>query len=93
METLTRTINALLQLLIKLGDIVVAGIVAIELWLRAQLTPLGLPPAIQTLLMAALAVLLIVAALRFFGGLIRMAVVLILLLIVIHVLLPIIQTP
>jgi hypothetical protein len=90
-DTVARVIDALLQLLIQMGNLILAAIVAVELWLRAQFTLLGLSPPIQTVLLLAIAVLLIVAALRLFGGLIRVAVVLLLLLIVIHVVLPIIQ--
>ncbi|MEA2790193.1 MAG: hypothetical protein QOG73_2599 [Acetobacteraceae bacterium] len=90
-DTVARVTDALLQLLIQMGNLILAAIVAVELWLRAQFTLLGVSPAIQTVLLVAIAVLLIVAALRLFGGLIRVAVVLVLLLIVIHVVLPIIQ--
>jgi hypothetical protein len=92
-ESFTRAIDALLKLLVQLGSLVLAGIVAVELWLRAQFALLGLPPTIQTILLIVMAVLLILVALRLFGGLIRVAVVLFLLLVVIHVLLPIIQHP
>ncbi|WP_428487623.1 hypothetical protein [Rhodopila sp.] len=91
MAAFTRALEALLHLLAQLGELVLAGILAIELWLRAQLSQLGVSPPIQTVLLIALAVLLIVAALRLFGGLIRVAVILILLLVVIHVLLPVLQ--
>ena len=91
MDGFSRAIETLLQLLIQLGNLILAGIVAIEVWLRAQLTLLGLPQPIQTVLMIALALLLIVAALRVFGGLIRVGVVLVLILVVIHVLLPVMQ--
>ncbi|MEA2745168.1 MAG: hypothetical protein QOG25_3539 [Acetobacteraceae bacterium] len=90
-DTVARVTDALLQLLIQMGNLILAAIVAVELWLRAQFMLLGVSPAIQTVLLVAIAVLLIVAALRLFGGLIRVAVVLVLLLIVIHVVLPIIQ--
>ncbi len=93
MQTFTRAVDALLQLLLQLGSLILAGIVAVELWLRAQFALLGLPPTIQTVLLIAIAVVLLLAALRLFGGLIRVAVVLLLLLVVIHVLLPIIQHP
>ncbi len=93
METFTRAVDALLQLLIQIGDLILAGIVAVELWFRAQFALLGLPPPIQTVLLVAIAAVLILAALRLFGGLIRVAVVLVLLLVVIHVLLPVIQHP
>lgn len=92
-DAFSRAINSLLQLLIQFGDLVLAAIVAAELWLRGQLTALGVAPSMQVVLLVALAVVLILAALRLFGGLIRVAVVLVLLLIVIHALLPIVQQP
>ncbi len=92
MDSLNHAVEVLLHLVIQAGNLIVAGIIAIELWMRAQLATLGLPPDIQTVLLVALAVLLIVAALRLFGGLIRVAVVLVVVLIAIHVLLPVFQT-
>ena len=89
MDAFTHAVRALLNLLIELGSLILAGILAIELWLRAQLTLLGLPPAVQTVLLIALAVVLILAALRLFGGLIRVAVVLLLLLVVVRAVQPI----
>ncbi len=77
---------------VQLGDLVLAGLVALELWLRDGLTQLDVPRPIQTVLLVAMAALLIVAALRLFGGLIRVAVIVVLVLIAIHVLLPVIQT-
>ena len=91
MDSFTHAVNTVLQLLIELGNLVLAGIVAIEVWIRAQLTLLGLPPAVQVILLVAVALVLILTALRLFGGLIRVAVVLVLLLIVTHALLPVIQ--
>ncbi len=91
MTSFTHALETLLHLFVQLGNLIVSGIVAIELWLRAQLAQVGLPPAIQTLLLIVLAVMLIVAALRVFGGLIRIAVVVVLLLIGIHILMPILH--
>jgi hypothetical protein len=90
-NSFTHVINTLLQLLISLGNVIVAGIVAIELWLRAELGHFGLPPNVQTIILIALALLLILGSLRLFGGLVRAAVVLVLILIAIHILLPILQ--
>jgi hypothetical protein len=90
-NSFTQMINELLQLLIQFGNIIVAGIVTIELWLRAQLAQFGLSSNIQTVILVALAVVLIIGTLRLFGGLIRVAVVLILILIAIHIVLPILQ--
>jgi hypothetical protein len=90
-DSFTHVINSLLQLVIQLGNIIVGGIVTIELWLRDQLTHFGLPSSIQTAILVALAALLIIASLRLFGGLIRVAVVLVLILIAVHILLPVLQ--
>ena len=91
MDSFRHVASTLLQLLIQLGDLIVAGIVTIELWLRAQLAQFGLPPNIQTAILVVLAALLIIGALRLFGGLIRIAVVLVLILIAIHILMPLTQ--
>jgi len=92
-DTFAHAIATLLQLLTQLGDLILAGIVAMELWLRTQFALFGLPPPIQTVLLIAFAVVLILVALRLFGGLIRVVVVLLLLLVVFHVLMPVIQMP
>jgi hypothetical protein len=89
MDGFTNAINSVLQLLLQIGNLIVAGLVAVELWLRGQLATLGLPPAVQTVIMLALAAVLILGALRLFGGLIRAIVLLVLILIAIHILLPV----
>jgi len=88
-DAFTHAINSLLQLLIRIGDLIMAGLLAVELWLRGQLAELGLPPAFQTLIMLAFAVLLILASLRLLGGLIRAAIILVLVLMAIHIVLPV----
>jgi hypothetical protein len=88
MNEVRQVLNSLLELIIRLGDLIVGAIIAIELWLRSQLGILGVPPLIQTVLLIACAALLILAALRLFGGLARIAVILILALIAIHILMP-----
>jgi hypothetical protein len=89
MDSFTHVINSLLQLLVQLGNLIIGGLVAVELWVRVQLATLGLPPAGQTIIMLAFAALLILGALRLFGGLIRAVVLLVLILIAIHILLPV----
>jgi hypothetical protein len=88
-DTFTRIVNSLLQLLTQLGDLAVSGLKAIELWLRDQLTSLGVPPELQTIIMLALAALLVLLVVRAFGGLIRVVVLLVLLLVAVRVLLPV----
>jgi hypothetical protein len=89
MDAFTNAINSLLHLLVQIGDLLVAGLVAVELWVRGQLATFGLPPAVQTVIMLALAAVLILGSLRLFGGLIRIIVLLVLILIAIHILLPV----
>ena len=91
MNSASNFVRSLLDLLISLGNIVVAALITVEVWLRAQLAQFGLPPPIQTAILVAVAVLLIIGALRLFGGLIRVAVVLVLILIAIHIALPVLQ--
>jgi hypothetical protein len=88
-DKLTQVINSLLQLLAELANLIVGGLVTLELWVRDQLAQFGLAPPVQTVIMLAVAALLIVGSLRLFGGLIRVAAVLLLLLIAVHILLPI----
>jgi hypothetical protein len=90
-DSFTHVIKSLLQLLIQLGNLIVAGIVIIEVWLRGQLTQFGLPHNIQTVILLVLAAVLIIGALRLFGGLIRLAVVLVLILIAVHIVIPLVQ--
>jgi hypothetical protein len=90
-DSFTHVVNSLLQLLIDLGNLIVAGITAVELWLRGLLTQAGVPADIQTVILLAVAVVLIVGSLRLFGGLIRVAIVLVLILIAIHIVMPLVQ--
>ena len=73
MDNVRHVIEVLLQFIIDLGGIIVAAIMAVEVWMRGLLTQFGVPAQIQTVLLIALAVVLIIAALRLFGGFIRIA--------------------
>jgi hypothetical protein len=90
-DSFTRVINNLLQLLIQIGNLIVGWIVMLEVWLRAQLAQLGVAQQMQTAILIAVAVVLILASLKLFGGLIRVAAVLVLILIAIHILMPVLQ--
>jgi hypothetical protein len=90
LDTVTNALETLLQLFVRLGDLIVAAIVAVELWLRTLLGQLGVPSSIQSVLLIALAIILVLGALRLFGGVIRIAIILFLLLIAIHALAPVI---
>ena len=89
MERANQIVNELLHFVVQLGNLLMSAILAIELWIRGALSQAGLPPAVQTVLMLAVAALLIIGSLRLFGGLIRVAVVLLLLLVAIHIVLPV----
>ncbi len=91
MNSFSHTIEALLRFIVDLGRVIVAGIVAVELWLRAQLTHLNVSAASQNVLLLVVAALLILGALRLFGGLIRIVIVLVLLLIAVQVLMPLVR--
>jgi hypothetical protein len=88
-ENLQAAIASLLQPLKQLGLALAAILTQLELLLRSQLQQLGVPQALQTVLLLAVAVILVLGALRLFGGFIRVAVVLILLLVAIHIVLPV----
>ncbi|MDR3529095.1 MAG: hypothetical protein P4L90_00860 [Rhodopila sp.] len=85
MDGFADVIDRLLQFLIHVGNVIVATVAAVELWLRAQLTDLNVPPDIQTPLLLALTALLILVSLRLLGGLIKVVVILVLILIAIHI--------
>lgn len=89
MDTFTQMVNSLLQLLTQFGDLAASGLKAVEVWLRTQLATLGVPPALQTVIMLVLAALLVVGVVRMLGGLIRVVVLLVLLLVAVRVLLPV----
>jgi hypothetical protein len=88
-DSFTDAINSLLQLLLRLGSLIISALIAIEIWIRDHLAQFGLPPNVQTIIMLAVAAVLIVGSLRLFGGLIRVGVVIILILVAIHIVMPI----
>jgi hypothetical protein len=88
MEKVDQAINALLALFASAADAVLAGLAAVEQWLRTQLTGLGVAPQIQTVIMVAVAILLLLLVLRVFGGIIRVVLVVFLILLALHVVLP-----
>ena len=88
MEKVDQAIDALLALFATAADAVLAGLAAIEEWVRLQLTSVGLAPQFQTAIMVAFAVVLLLLVLRVFGGVIRVLLVLFLILLALHVVLP-----
>ncbi len=84
-------IGGLLTLLANIAEIILAAIVAVELWLRSALRLLGAPPLVQTIVLIALAIVLILGSIRLFSGIIRIGVVLVLILIVMHIIMPVVS--
>ncbi len=89
MDQVDQAINALLRLFRAAGDALLAGLAAVEVWLRVQLSHLGVERSIQPVILTAVAILLLVAILRLFGGAIRVLLVVLLILLALHVVLPI----
>jgi hypothetical protein len=81
-------ISDLIHLLIRIGASLAAGLEAVEISLRDQLTIMGVSPPVQTVILVLTAVVLILLAVRLFGGLIRFAVIVILLLLALDLILP-----
>ena len=67
MDNLMDTINALLELLIRFGDQILVGIVAVASWLRAAFKQFGIPPIVQMAILIGLVTLLIRESLRLFS--------------------------
>jgi len=88
---LRTAIDTLLHLLGQFGVAVAAILAELEFWLRGELQQFGVPHALQTLTLLAVAAALVVGSLQLLGGFIRLAVVLILLLIAIHIVMPVVQ--
>ena len=88
MHQVDSALNSLLLLFRAAVNAVLAGLGAVEQWLRIQLTGLGVAPSLQTAVMLAVAVLLIVLVLRVFGGVIRVLLIVFLVLWALHVVLP-----
>jgi hypothetical protein len=89
MEQVDQAITKRLALIRSLVNLVLGGLAAIEVWLRGQLTGLGVASPIQTIILIAVAVLLIAATLRLFGGVLRAVVVIFLVLLALHALIPV----
>ena len=91
MDQVKDAVDALLRLLLRLLDIIFAGVGQVELWLRAELARMGVEQRLQSAILIAAAVVLLIAVLRVFGGLLRVLVALFLVFLAIHLLMPIIH--
>ena len=56
MDDFTRALDSLLRVIVLLGDLIVARIQVIELWIRMRFDSWGLPPQVQTALLVTAAV-------------------------------------
>ncbi len=88
MDQINRVITGLLNALESLFRLVLAGFGEAEAWLRAQLTLLGVPRQLGTVILVAAALALALIVWRAFGGLIRALLVLFLVLLLLHLLMP-----
>ena len=89
MERVHQAVTKLLALIRDLVDLVLGALAAIEVWLRGQLSGLGVARPIQTIILIAVAVVLIALTLRLFGGVLRAVVVIFLVLLALHTLIPV----
>ena len=88
MDTVHQIVNAFLNLVLGLLDLVLHGLALLEVWLRGQLTALGVSAQIQPVILIAVAVIFLLAALRVMGGVIRLIVLIFLILLIIQILVP-----
>lgn len=93
MGDLTRIVNDIVRLLVRLGGSILAAVQAIEMSLRGQLSAAGVPPTIQTLILVAAAIGLMLLAVRIFGGLLRFFIIVVLILLAMKVLFPAMMLP
>jgi hypothetical protein len=88
MDSVHQIVNAFLNLVVGLLDLILTGLGALETWLRIQLTALGVSGEIQPIILIVVAVLFLVIALRVMGGIIRLVVLVFLVLLILHILMP-----
>ena len=90
MNEIDHIVVQLLDVIESLVRLVLAGLAAIEIWVRAQLAHLGVPPGISVIILLAVALVLIVAALRLFGSIAYVIVTVFIVLLVLHALMPVV---
>jgi hypothetical protein len=91
MDKVNQALSGLLHLIVSLLDLILAAIATIEVWLRGQLTQLGVPAQTQNVLLIAAVIILILAGFRLFGGLFRVLIVALLVLLAVHLLIPVLH--
>jgi hypothetical protein len=93
MGDLTRVVDEIIRLLIRLGGSILEAVQAIEASLRVQLNAMGVPPAIQTIILVGASIGIILLAVRVLGGLLRFFVIVVLILLAMKLLLPAMMLP
>jgi hypothetical protein len=93
MGDLTRIVDDVVRLLVRLGGSILDAIQSIEISLRLQLSAAGLPPTAQTAILILAAIGMILLAVRVLGGLLRFFVILVLVLLALKLLLPAMMLP
>ena len=93
MGDLTRVVDEIVRLLIRLGGSILEAVQAVETSLRVQLSAMGVPPTIQTIILVGASIGIILLALRVFGGLLRFFVIVVLILLAMKLLLPAMMLP
>jgi hypothetical protein len=88
MDSVHQIVNAFLNLVVGLLDLILNGLGALESWLRVQLTAMGVGADIQPIILIVVAVLFLLVALRLMGGIIRLIVLVFLVLLILHILVP-----
>jgi hypothetical protein len=85
---MTHAINLLISLIYTLAGLVMAVIGMIDGFLGGLMTSAAIPPAVQTIILVAVALVLVIFALRALGGVFGVLIVLLLVLLVVHRLVP-----
>ena len=88
---LDKTLDDLRRVAIDLVAFVLAGLTALEVWLRAQLAALGLAPQLQTIVIILIALALLFPAIRFISGIARLILVVLLVVILAHIVVPMLR--
>ena len=88
MGDLTRVIDDIVRLLIRLGGAMLDATQSVEEPLREHMSATGIPATFQTIILLVAAIVMILLAVRIFGGLLRFAVIVVLGLLAIKVLMP-----
>lgn len=88
MHDLMRLVDDLVRLIVRLGEMMLSGVGTAAVSLREQMTELGIPAQVQTIVLVLLAVAIVLLAVRLLGGVLRLAVIVVLVILAIQLTLP-----